>query len=172
MQVVFIRHAIAEAAPTSAEAAPDDAARSLTPKGRKRMQQVARGLRVLVPRIDLVATSPYTRALQSAQIVSSVYGGLTLVELDVLASGSERRDVLTWLQKQRDDRVIGMVGHEPDLGMLVSGLLAAPESHFVEFKKGGACLLDWPANVTAGDAVLRWLVTPSQLRGIAKAEKK
>jgi len=134
------------------------------------MKAASRGIRTLVPHVDLLATSPLERALQTAEIVSGVYGGLETSVLDDLAPDGERRAVLTWLQMQQEGTTAAAIGHEPCLGELASWLLASPESHFIEFKKGGACLLEWPSHVTAGDAQLRWLLTAGQVRKLGQAK--
>ena len=65
---------------------------------------------------------------------------------------------------------IAVVGHPPVLAELASWLLTGAPSNFVEFKKGGAALLDFgDAEPTAGGAWLCWLAEPAQLRMAAKA---
>ncbi len=81
MQLLLIRHAIAEEREDFTKTGKDDRLRPLTDGGRKKMKQAARGLKGLVPRIDLLATSPLTRAAQTGAIVDSVYGGLQEVEI-------------------------------------------------------------------------------------------
>ena len=68
MNILVIRHAIAADRERHAEQhdGEDDGLRPLTARGRKRMREGARGLRRLVPKIDLLATSPLTRAAQTA----------------------------------------------------------------------------------------------------------
>ncbi len=168
MDLVVVRHAIAETREAHAETGADDALRPLAPKGVKRMRRTTRGLKALVPHIDLLATSPLVRAAQTADIVAAAYPGLAPTELDALAPDGERRAILSWLQMQAEDATIAIVGHEPNLGNLVSWLLASPESHFLELKKGGACRLTWHNHVTAGDAHLVWMLTAGQLRRISK----
>ena len=169
MDLVVIRHAIAGTREEFAETGEDDSFRPLKRKGAKRMRRAVKGLKALVPHIDLLATSPYVRAAQTADIVADAYPGLTPFLLDALAPEGERRAVLSWLQMQADDAVVAVVGHEPSLGDLVSWLLASPDTRFLELKKGGACELTWPTHVTAGDAHLLWMLTAGQLRRIGKA---
>jgi phosphohistidine phosphatase len=85
MKVLIIRHAIAEERDDFARTGKDDRLRPLTDEGRKKMKQAARGLKALVPEIDLLATSPLTRAAQTAAVLDSVYGGLSEVEIEELA---------------------------------------------------------------------------------------
>ena len=70
MRLLFIRHAIAEDRDEWAKSGRPDAERPLTDRGRDRMRRAARGLARLLPRPDLIATSPYLRAAETAAIVS------------------------------------------------------------------------------------------------------
>jgi phosphohistidine phosphatase len=168
VELLVIRHAVAELRKVFAETGQDDTQRPLTKKGRRRMEAAVRGLRTLVPRIDMLAASPLVRAAQTAEIVAACYKSAERLELDPLAPTGDQRAILTWLQMQDEGSTIAIVGHEPDLGKLTSWLLATPDSHFLELKKGGVCLLEWPVNIAAGDAVLRWLLTAASLRKLGK----
>ena len=88
MKLLLLRHAIAEEQADFARTGKDDRLRPLTEEGRKKMKQNAKGLREIVPDIDLLATSPLTRAAQTAAIVDSVYGGLPEVEIEELSPES------------------------------------------------------------------------------------
>ncbi len=58
------------------------------------------------------------------------------------------------------------VGHEPSLSLILSWLLTGNERRLLAFRKGGACLLDFPDEPGAGTATLLWALTPAQLRGL------
>ena len=169
MDVVVVRHAIAELPETFAESGRDDSLRPLTERGRKRMYRAAAGIRRLMPRLDVVATSPYTRACETAEIVAAAYDGLEPVEVGCLTPGSDPDDVIRWLRRHENDSIIAVIGHEPDLSRLLSWCLAARPMNFVEFKKGGACLLTWTGTPSSGTATLAWALRPAQLRMIGKA---
>jgi phosphohistidine phosphatase len=165
MELLIVRHtAAAEAAPGSA-----DEERHLTAKGTKQMRRIAQGIAATVHELDALVSSPLVRAVQTADILASAYDGVKSKKLDALAPAGEREGVLSWMQEQGDNDVVAVVGHEPHLGLLTSWLLAAPFNHFIEFKKGGACLLGWPDHPTAGHAWLKWALTPEQLHKLGKA---
>ena len=67
--IYIVRHAIAA---ERGEKYPDDAKRPLTHDGIARMRQAVRGFSTLEPGIDLVLTSPYVRARQTAEPVVKV----------------------------------------------------------------------------------------------------
>ena len=167
MELLIVRHGEAESAASTTDA--DDSARRMTEQGRRQMRRAVDGLVKILPDIDAIATSPLVRAVQTARILAAAYKIRKPVRLSALAPAGDRESTLTWLLEQGENDTVALVGHEPHLGLLASWLLAAPLNHFVEFKKGGACLMAWPDSPAAGTAWLRWALTPGQLRKLGHA---
>jgi phosphohistidine phosphatase len=167
MNLLLIRHGIAEDRFEFARENGNDDERPLTEKGVARMRAGAEGLVRLVPALDVLASSPLTRARQTADIVQKVYGKPRPMIVDALYPGREPEEVADWLGFLPADATVAAVGHEPDLSELV-GWLATGERHgFVEMKKGGACLLEIAGSPGACSARIEWLLTPRQLRLLA-----
>jgi phosphohistidine phosphatase len=166
MKLLIIRHAIAEDREEFARTGKDDRLRPLTDEGRKKMKQGARGLKRVAPAIDLLATSPLTRAAQTGAVLDSVYGGLSEVEIAELSPEASPVEFLSWLRKQTAENV-AVVGHEPSISLILSWLLTGTEKRIFSFRKGGACLLEFPGEVGAGTASLLWALSPAQLRELA-----
>jgi phosphohistidine phosphatase len=163
MRLLVIRHAIAGDRETfAAETGRPDAERPVTSEGRKKMKAAARGLRLAAPDIDVLGSSPYVRARQTAEIVADAYDQLPITEVSHLASGGSREGVLEWLRGQRAE-VVAVVGHEPDLGALIGWLVTGDAAPFVTLKKGGVGLLEFPDAPGPGLAELRWLLPPKLL---------
>lgn len=91
MFVLIIRHAKAEPRAVLGSIGNKDAARSLTDAGRKDMRKAAKGLRTLVPEIDVLAASPLVRAQETAAIISERYDAMPVTELAPLAPGGSNR---------------------------------------------------------------------------------
>jgi phosphohistidine phosphatase len=166
MQLLVIRHAIAEEREEFAATGQSDDLRPLTAEGIAKMRRVVMGLRTVVPRIELLAASPLLRAAQTADIVASAYGGLQRVTTGVLTPDAAHPALVQWLRSTGSRDVVAIVGHEPHLSAVVSWLLAGGTRSFVSLKKGGACLLDFENEIAADAATLRWSLTPSQLRAL------
>jgi phosphohistidine phosphatase len=166
MKLLIVRHAIAEDREEFARTGKEDSLRPITDEGRKKMKQGARGLKHQIPEIDLLATSPLTRAAQTAAVLDSVYGGLREVEIDELAPEASPVEFLSWLRQQTGETV-AVVGHEPSISLIASWLLTGTEKRLFSFRKGGAILLEFPGEVGAGTASLLWALTPNQLRELS-----
>jgi phosphohistidine phosphatase len=164
MQLLIVRHAVAEERETFAATGRDDAERPLTEQGRRKFRRSALGLRGLVPTLDVLATSALERAVQTADILAKVYGVGDVVRLRELEPEARPAALLPWLHAQRHRAVVAVVGHEPHLSSLAERLLTGGEREFVELKKGGACLVDLGEDPRSGRAALLWLLTPGQLR--------
>ena len=165
MQLLLLRHAIAEDREAFARTGRDDRLRPLTDEGRKKLRKAARALASLVPDLALVATSPLARARESAEIVTRELGKKpVLSEVSDLAPDGDLAGVVKFLQAQKALPAVALVGHEPNLSELAGLLLTGKERSFIELRKGGACLIDFPGRLTPGAAVLLWHMRPSQLR--------
>jgi phosphohistidine phosphatase len=162
VKLVIIRHGPAGDREEWEAKGRDDRLRPLTPEGKKEMRRAAAGLARLVPAIDVLATSPWTRALESAEIVASEYR-TKVMNLEALTPEHQPDELLPWLQQQLQAKTVGVVGHEPHLSMLVGYLLTGKAASFVELKKGGACLIGFKNPPKPGGATLGWLLTRREL---------
>lgn len=169
MQLLLVRHAIAEERQVFAATGQSDELRPLTDIGSKKMHKAALGLRYLVPELAQIVSSPLTRAQQTAAILAAQYPNAEQITLEALAPDASPQAVPDWLAEQNAE-VLALVGHEPDLGMLACYLLTGQVFDFIPLKKAGACLLEFGDTVAPGQAELRWLLTPRQLRELRRAK--
>lgn len=169
MELLVIRHGVAEDREAFAESGQDDSLRPLTKEGRLKMEHVAKGLRRTVRSLDVIATSPFKRAEQTAKIVARSYGHGELEHLDALTPDGTQRAFMTWLRGHANSDRVAVVGHDPHLPVLVSWLVTgeAIDGRF-RLRKGGACLLEIDGQPRAGKAIMLWSLTPSLLRRLGK----
>ena len=147
--LVLLRHGIAE------DPSPEknDLARELTPKGHRRMKEIAKRLLRVFPEVEAIYSSPAVRALQTAAPVAKQYG-LTISQRDELAPGVSPRALL---DQVKDDFAI-FVGHEPTLSRLMQDLTNVRGA--IELKKGGCYGIEFDGS----GARLVWMLTPRVLR--------
>lgn len=130
------------------------------------MQKVAIRLRDLIGDVDQIVSSPYVRARQTAEILSQIFFETKVVEAVELVPHSPAQAFVRWLQAHgRNHKALLIVGHEPQLSMFASYLLAKSPESFLEIKKSGvACLeVGLAGDISPGCAQLRWLVPPRLL---------
>ena len=166
MQLLVIRHGIADDPSTIAAKGQEDSGPALSKEGRQMMKDVAAGLRELVENVDVIGASPLLRAQQTAQIVAKAYDDLPVTTVDDLLPESDPPALMNWLQQRATVDVVAIVGHQPNLGLVVTWLMSGVKASRVTLTKGGTCLLEFSSSVSPGNGTLQWLLTPSQLRRI------
>lgn len=159
MQLYVVRHAYA--GQRGDPNYPDDAERPLTKKGRKRFKALVKQLAKRGLQPELVATSPLVRCRQTAALLcATTPGHPSLVDVAALAPGSDLQALITWTNQQAE-RSIAWVGHSPDVEQLIGALIGS-DAH-VRMAKGAIASIDFDGEVTPGQGVLQWLVTPKVL---------
>ena len=163
----ILRHGIAV---TRGDASyPLDSDRPLTPKGMKRMRRIAKGMRHMKVGFDLLLTSPYRRALETAFIVGREYGAGHIIQTSqALRAEVLPEEVIRSLQEKYSPcRRLLLVGHEPQLSALISTLTSGGASARPLLKKGGLCKLEVEKLQAGKCATLAWLLMPRQLINIS-----
>lgn len=163
MELIIIRHGNAEEREEFAKKGLEDQLRPLTLKGRKRMQKIFIQLRDQVKGFDAIVSSPFTRARQTAEILSQIYFETKVLEAPELVPQSPPQAFTKWLRTQgRNYKRIAVVGHEPHLSIFVSYLLAGKQHSFIDLKKGGIIGLEIESfeQVEAGGAQLLYSIPP------------
>lgn len=168
MRVYLIRHGIA--VPRGSPGIIDDAARELTADGAKKTRRAVRGLVRLGVDLQRIWSSPLVRARQTAEILAEAFPDAGAVRsLRALAPEGDFDRILAALSKSESLKEAALVGHEPDLGELASLLLTGRRVPFLEFRKGGVACIDLESSEQPGRGRLEWLLTPRQLRLLARS---
>jgi phosphohistidine phosphatase len=161
MEVFLVRHAIAHE--RDRKRWPDDSQRPLTPAGKSKFRKAARGLERWLPRSAVLLSSPYVRARETAAILAKAMGGRKVIECPELASGEPAHKAFELLNR-RQERAVVLIGHEPNLSILLSACLHERARLEIEFKKGGAACVGFASRIEPGRATLRWMMPPRVLR--------
>lgn len=170
MRLYLVRHATA--VPHGNPEYEDDAERPLTEDGREQARQAAEGLRRLNVPVDAVVTSPFVRAVQTAECVARAFGFENKLRmLDALEPDVDPAKTSGALRGLAAYRHVVLVGHEPHMSAWLGWLVAGPSGIRCEFKKGGAaCVEVERVPPLSGDGTLRWLMTSKHLALIGRAE--
>lgn len=165
MNLYIIRHALAEEEDSSG----DDSQRALTEKGRKKMRQIAKGLRILGTDFDMILSSPYLRAKETAEIVGDVFKMKKEVAMsDNLVPMGDPDLLIAEINEKYSVDSLAIIGHEPYLSTLISLLVAKGSPVDMTLKKGGVCRLSIDDLHHSRTATLEWLLTPGVLVEISE----
>ena len=163
MNIFLLRHGIA-VDPGSA-GFDRDSDRILTPKGERRLWQVADAMAAQNLSFDVILTSPYIRARQTADIIAEALDlRKKLQEVEHLMPGGSAKKLIETINGLKPAPAdVLLVGHEPSMSELIS-LLVFGETHgFLLMKKGGLCKLSSDSLHNGRCATLEWLLTPKQM---------
>jgi phosphohistidine phosphatase len=166
MELYILRHAIAALRGT--EEFPQDSDRPLTDKGRAKLGRVVRGMNALGLSFDLILTSPYVRAQQTAESVASAMGAEKILHRTPhLAPDGDPRALIRQIASQAasSERIL-LVGHEPCLSELISVLVSGDARTAITLKKAGLCKLVVETLRYGRCASLEWLLAPAQMERI------
>ena len=162
MQLYIVRHGIA--IDREDPKCPPEAERYLTEEGVEKTKQVAEAVAALGIQADLMFSSPYVRATQTAAIFASEleYSKQKIRRTDSLLPGAEPGAFLRELAREKDASTVLCFGHAPH----VDGLLAAAvgaSRHITSMKKAGVALVELK-RLSPPNGQLVWLITPKLIR--------
>jgi len=154
MDLYFVRHG------TAVERSEDlpDTTRPLTHEGLDRTRSLARLLKRMGIRWDVLLTSPLVRTVETAQLLVDAGIASEIVLYPPLAPGGDFQLFKAWLG-EHPSGVVALVGHQPDLGAWLELLLVGESKGAIPLKKSGVARLEWQK--TYGE--LRWLLPPKVL---------
>jgi phosphohistidine phosphatase SixA len=141
---------------------PDDSLRELTPDGIERYTKLVKALADRGFNPERIATSPYTRCRQTADIIAEHAPGKPRIEeLEALEPGSEIEPLLQWSRAQGDINTC-WVGHSPDVERLAAELIGDGTAR-IRFAKGAVAAFAFEADINSGAGELHWLATAKTL---------
>lgn len=155
MEIYILRHGIAE----EPKSGTPDAERALTDTGREKLRAVLDQAHEAGVKPSLILSSPYKRALQTAQLAGQVLRCNKLIEAGVLTPNSSPKAVWEAICAHRRESALLLAGHEPLLGMSVGYLLGVPALQ-VDLKKAALVRIDQDSFSGQPRGVLKWMLTP------------
>jgi phosphohistidine phosphatase len=134
--------------------------RYLTEKGRSVAEKMSAAIAKNGPKARLTITSPLTRAVQTAEIAAeNACRKNVIVASELLLPGAEVSELVTYLKGGLDAKRVMLVGHEPQLGVLVATLLGR-EGQVVTLKKGACVALELDPGKAEKPAGFLWYQVP------------
>jgi len=157
MEIYLLRHGVAE----SARAGMKDSDRALTEEGREKLARVLRRAHGAGVEPDLILSSPYRRAMETAEQAAHALGYEgKIVPTPALVPGGSPFDVWEEIRKRPSEGSILLASHEPLMSSLLAFLLGNP-AMLVDMKKAGLARVDCDSLGPEPQATLKWLITPA-----------
>jgi phosphohistidine phosphatase len=126
------------------------------------MKRIAKGMKALKIQPDVILTSPFPRALRTAEIAAKELELKKQVILtDHLAVGGDPEELVSTIRREYSSaQGVMIVGHEPYLSLLMSVLLSGQANLDIVMKKGGLAKLVTEDLRYGQCATLEWLLAP------------
>jgi phosphohistidine phosphatase len=166
MQLYIVRHGIA--IDREDPNCPPDPERFLTSEGVDKASQVAKGVAEVGAVPDLMLSSPYLRAFQTAEIFAAAleYSKSKIGKSELLLPGSEPLQLFRELSKDKQLSSVFLFGHAPHLDDILATSLGS-KHHLTSLKKAGVALVELKRLVPPSGQLV-WLATPKLLRKAGK----
>lgn len=165
MRIYLIRHS--NAVDPGTPGYEDDSQRPLTEKGREKMNKIAVALKKMNVKPDLIVSSPYVRARQTAEILAKVMKyKRNICFSDALIPMGEPDEIIGEINEKYDVDELLLISHEPFISGLIGTLTADSPDIGVNIKNGGICCLSADDLHMERRAVLEWLLPPKILSAL------
>ena len=156
LSLYLVRHAQAE---PRGPRWPDDSHRPLAGRGRQRFASLLLDPAVRRASLDVVLTSPFVRAVQTAEMLAKARRSPLPVRVCLaLEPGGRPEAVARAVARRPNGSAVALVGHEPALSQFVAYLTGRPAP--IPFRKGGVWRLRVRTPVAAGSGRLVWARWP------------
>jgi phosphohistidine phosphatase len=162
MELYILRHAIAGDGESFDG---PDSERPLTKEGAKKMKRIAKELEKLDLQFDLILSSPFVRAKETAEIMADEFHSENPLKFSshLKVGGDPSALVHEVNTRYKQFNRILLVGHEPYLSGLISMLVSGKNDLLITMKKGGICKLTVGSLHYGRCATLEWLMAPAQI---------
>jgi phosphohistidine phosphatase len=156
MRIHLLRHGTAEDAPPSGS----DAERKLTEAGRDEIRRAVECARKASFAPSLILSSPYVRAVQTAEIAAGVLGYQgTIVRTDALMPSGSPARVWDEIRGGQDETEILLAGHEPLMSQLAAYFLDSPALQ-VHMRTATLVRIDMERFAGNPHGILKWMLPP------------
>ncbi len=163
MILYLVRHGIA--VDRTDPKCPPEAERPLTARGVQKTRSAALGLRAMGAKPEVLITSPFVRAAQTAEIFAEALGfAVDKIRVnDHLKPAANPGEIIKEITHLRA-KEIACFGHAPHLDLTIAHLAGA-RTPFTELKKAGAACFEQAGHGTWN---LLWILTPKVLRDLGE----
>jgi phosphohistidine phosphatase len=127
-------------------------------------EDVLKAARKAGMRAEVVLTSPYLRASQTAAIAAKLLDlDSRVIETDMLLPDANAQDVWSEIRSYSKFKHLVLVGHEPQLSAVIAFLLRSPDIR-IDLKKSALIRIRLRQLDAQPEGELKWMLTPRVTR--------
>ena len=156
MNLYLIRHSIAE----NISIEKKDFDRELTLEGKEVIIKTSKAWKNYIEQFDIVLSSPLTRAVQTAEIISSqLQSNQNIIRDNNLGTGSRTPDLIELLNSF-DYENVAIVGHQPDLSIHINNFCGTGSFNLV-FPPAALAKIEFENSIKYGRGKLVYFIPPN-----------
>lgn len=161
MEIYIVRHGVAAELDNEIV---EEGYRYLTIAGRNHCKIVATKLKDLKTEFDVVVSSPLIRAVQTAEVFSSVlrYNGEIKTAIELVGGATFNR-FLQLIRRNAHHKSIALFGHAPDVNNFSLGLVKNNHKELrINFKNSSVCKINYDPSSDTGE--LDWFLDADSMK--------
>jgi phosphohistidine phosphatase len=155
MNIYLVRHS--EAEPTSQ--LKKDSERELTQVGTKLIESAATRWKPFITNFEYIFTSPFKRAVQTAEIIASVTGTKNEIIIDKSLSPGSNAEAIILISNTFEADEIVFVGHQPDISFIISQFISSYDVN-LKISPVTICKISFKGKPKPGKGKLEFLFPP------------
>ncbi len=166
MKLILFRHGLALDRQDSMAMKMEDSLRPLIARGRERTLKMAKAIKKMELSIDMIVSSPFVRAKETAEILFEVCKSEAIHECTELVPSAPPMAFAQWLKNSaKRATCVLAVGHEPQLSIFASWAIAGTTTSIIDLKKSGMICLEIESfdDLSARSAILKWVLQPKNI---------
>ncbi len=168
MKLLLIRHG--ESGAVGQNGVTTDEQRELTEVGVEKSRRAATALNRMDIRLEAILTSPYPRAVRTAQLLcEGLHHTPQLRERDSLRPCDAIDDAVREIEMSRELRTIAICGHEPTLSAVADHLLGSRQGPSLIFHTGSIAFMQLDVSRKRPEGVLFWFLDSHHLDLISQS---
>ena len=153
MNLYLVRHGDAE----KTQPGKRDEDRRLLQEGWESIKIAADQWIFFIKKLDIICTSPYSRAVETAEIIAQSFRyEKEILKDNTLAAGSFTKDLIDLINSLGGEDIM-IIGHQPDLSEHVSNLISS-KGALVDFKKGTLVKISFNGKASVSKGYLEYLI--------------
>jgi len=164
MQAIFIRHGV-----TKPGGVGGDKGVRLTEEGCEQARVVAEALQAMGLYVEVILTSPATRAFETASLINSVESGAEIERMPALRHPANAMSLAQRLRElyEAEVQTVAVIGHSPSLEGCIGQLVLGQDEAGIRLVPAGAACVSLPPDDSKEPVRMLWLLTYEQLARIA-----
>ena len=157
MNIYLVRHS--EAEPTSH--LKKDSERELTQEGFYLIESAAKRWKSFIATFEYIFTSPFKRAVQTAEIVRSVTETVNEIIIDKSLSPGSSANAIIMLSNTIEADEILFIGHQPDISYSISQFISSYDVN-LKISPATICKISFKGKPKPGRGKLELLLPPQR----------